>query len=64
MEHIDENANANKNVAILIKTPNIPKSIFINIKNLRPSRSKVNIIPGNFTDHEAIAKKLHQPMIL
>lgn len=50
---------------MLINTPNIQNSIFINIKNFSPSISKEKIIPGNLTDHEAIATKTsptHDPV--
>lgn len=53
MEQIDENKTANKNAPIPIKTPNIQNNIFMNIKNLRPSKSKLKMMPGNLIDHEA-----------
>ena len=53
IEHTAEKVSAKINAVILIITPNIQNNSFIRIKNFKPSKLKLKIIPGNFIDHDA-----------
>lgn len=48
-----DNPNASKKTPIPSIIPRIPNSIFMPISHMIPSRSNVNMSPGNFIDHPA-----------
>ena len=63
-DRMDDSERARKNIAMPITTPNMAKSSFMPISQIKPSRSKVKIKPGARMLQEHILRNIYPTKLL